>query len=193
MVKLGESKLRDPLRILVVDDEPEVRDLLRWVLSREGFSVAEAANGLSALQLIEMGSFDLLITDIDLPPPLDGLETVRRARVLSRKLKSLFISGKSEPSWDDAEQDDFVSKPFRNSELVGCVWELLTRGIPDENEMGGQAELGILEAKMHCLSQLRDKAIADGDVAEIRALNLKLGNAKSEWARLTGNRRRTAH
>jgi hypothetical protein len=118
---------------------------------------------------------------------------VRRARAISRKLKSLFISGKSEPSWDSAEQDDFVSKPFRNSELIGCVWELLTRGIFDENEGGDQAELGILEAKLHCLTQLRDKAIASRDVTATKAAELNIGRAKSEWARLTGNRRRMAH
>jgi CheY-like chemotaxis protein len=193
MVKLGEDKLRESPRILVVDDEPEIRDLLRGILSREGFSIAVAADGPTALKLVEIGCFDLLITDIDLPPPFDGLETVRRARAISRKLKSLFISGKSEPSWDSAEQDDFVSKPFRNSELIGCVWELLTRGIFDENEGGDQAELGILEAKLHCLTQLRDKAIASRDVTATKAAELNIGRAKSEWARLTGNRRRMAH
>lgn len=192
MVKLGGCRLTDSPRILVVEDESEIRDLLRWVLSREGFSVTEAADGQAALQLIENDSFDLLITDIHLPPPFDGLETVRRARALSGELKSLFISGKSEPTWDNAERDDFVAKPFKNSDLVGCVWELLTRPTP-ENGIGNQAELGILEAKIRCLTQRRDEAIAAGDAAAIRAADLKLGDAKSAWARLTSNRERTAH
>jgi len=64
---------------------------------------------LSALELIKQNNFDVLITDIRLPPPIDGVEIVRRARKCFPSLKSLFISGESECRWDDPEWDDFVS------------------------------------------------------------------------------------
>jgi DNA-binding response OmpR family regulator len=193
MVKSGEYALSRAVQILVVDDEIEVRDLVRSVLSREGFAVSEAADGSTALKLIESGSFDLLITDIGLPPPLDGLEMVRRARAHSRELKSLFISGKCQPAWDDAERDDFVSKPFKSRDLVGCVWELLTRESSAAHEIGSNAELGLLEAEIRCLIQRRDDAIAAGDDRLTGALESNLLEAESAREQLIKNWQRSAH
>ena len=68
-----------------------------------------------------------MITDIGLPPPLDGIETVRHARECNPALRSLFISGSGAARWHDPARDDFVSKPFNESELLGCVWELFLR------------------------------------------------------------------
>jgi DNA-binding response OmpR family regulator len=115
-------------KILIIDDDAEICLLLGSMLRREGFLVVTAADGMSALELIRHNDFDILITDICLPPPLDGIETVRRARNCFPGLRSLFISGNGECRWDDPRVDDFVSKPFHDRELVGCVWELLTRG-----------------------------------------------------------------
>src|SRR5580704_6056430 len=117
-------------RILVIDDDPEVCALLQSLLHCEGFPVWTAEDGLSALDMIKNGEFDLLITDIGLPPPLDGIETVRRARECDPSLRSLFISGTGTARWDDPTCDDFVSKPFNSRELVGCIWELFSRRVP---------------------------------------------------------------
>jgi DNA-binding response OmpR family regulator len=119
-----------PPRILVIDDDPEVCSLLQSLLRHEGFPVSTAGDGPSALELIENGGFDLLITDICLPPPIDGIETVRRARKRDPGLRSLFISGTGTARWDDPAYDDFVSKPFNTRELVGCIWELFSRQVP---------------------------------------------------------------
>jgi DNA-binding response OmpR family regulator len=117
-------------RILIVDDDPDICDLLRSMLLREGFLVRTAGDGASALELIKWNDFDLMITDIGLPPPMDGVETVRRARECRPALRSLFISGGGECRWDDPDRDDFVSKPFQEREVLGCVWELFSRGWP---------------------------------------------------------------
>jgi CheY-like chemotaxis protein len=119
-----------PLRILVIDDDPEICLLLRSMLRREGFQVCAAEDGPSALELIGRRGFDLLITDIRLPPPMDGVETVRRARTLNPDLRSLFISGGSEAQGADPDCDDFVRKPFNQREIIGCIWELVTRRLP---------------------------------------------------------------
>jgi DNA-binding response OmpR family regulator len=116
-----------PPRILVVDDDPEICTLLTATLRHEGFAVCAAEDGRSALEMIERCDFDLLITDIRLPPPIDGIEMVRQARKHSPGLRSLFISGAGSVRWDDPDNDDFVAKPFYVRELVGCVWELLSR------------------------------------------------------------------
>jgi CheY-like chemotaxis protein len=69
-----------PPRILVIDDDPEICALLSSMLRREGFPVCTAEDGPSAPEKIKRTEFDLLITDIGLPPPIDGIEVVRRAR-----------------------------------------------------------------------------------------------------------------
>jgi CheY-like chemotaxis protein len=101
------------------------------MLRREGFSVSTATDGPSALELIKTEDFDLLITDIGLPPPMDGVEIVKRARVCLPGLRSLFISGGGQCRWDDPDRDNFVSKPFYDREVLGCVWELLSRRLQD--------------------------------------------------------------
>jgi DNA-binding response OmpR family regulator len=117
-------------RILIIDDDPDVCALLSSMLGREGFAVRTAEDGPSALALIREGDVDLLITDVGLPPPMDGIETVRRARACYPGLRSLFISGAGVPRWVDRDTDDFVSKPFREREIVGCIWELFSRRVP---------------------------------------------------------------
>jgi DNA-binding response OmpR family regulator len=116
-------------RILIIEDDPDIAAMLCSMLSREGFPVSTAEDGTTALDLIEKGGIDLLIADIGLPPPLDGLETVRRARQCNPAIRSLFISGSGAARVPDPARDDFVSKPFNERELLGCVWELFSRRV----------------------------------------------------------------
>ena len=117
-------------RILVIDDDPEIQSMLSTMLSTNGFAVCTAEDGPSALKLVESDHFDLLITDLRLPPPLDGIETVKLARKIAPHLRSLFISGSAGPQCDNPNCDDFVSKPFTGRELVGCILELFLRETP---------------------------------------------------------------
>jgi DNA-binding response OmpR family regulator len=71
-----------------------------------------------------------MVTDIGLPGGLDGLQTARCARVKHPELKCLFISGRHEPVVCDRERDDFMAKPFRRPELLGCVWKVLRGNFP---------------------------------------------------------------
>jgi CheY-like chemotaxis protein len=123
-------------RILVIDDDPEIQTMLAGMLCGHGFAVSAVEDGASALKLIESDHhFDLLITDIRLPPPLDGIETVRLARKMAPHLRSLFISGSAPPQCDNPNYDDFVSKPFTGRELVGCILELFLRDAPGTDRM----------------------------------------------------------
>src|SRR5438552_19186914 len=80
----------NPRRILIVDDEPGVRDYVAEVLREAGFVVAAARDGLEAMRKIEAGEqFDLVLTDIRMPG-LDGFELVRRAKQGSPDLRVLF-------------------------------------------------------------------------------------------------------
>lgn len=116
--------------ILVVDDDGDVRDAIRTVLIEGGFLVETAATGWEAIAIIEERHFDLVVADIRLPGGLSGLDMAQRTRARHPLLKCLFISGKAEPIVCDPELDDFVAKPFRASELLGCVWKVLQGNLP---------------------------------------------------------------
>jgi CheY-like chemotaxis protein len=104
-------------RILVVDDDEGMRDLIGSVLSEAGLVVATAPKAWCALDMLADNEFDLMVTDIGLPGGLNGLELVRYARARHPTLKSLFISGTADAVLDDLKQDDFVAKTLSPSEV----------------------------------------------------------------------------
>jgi DNA-binding response OmpR family regulator len=116
--------------ILVVEDDEEVCATISQMLTGNGFQVQTAGSGLEALAIIDEHPFDLLIADIGLPSGISGLELTQCARARHPALKCLFISGKRGPIVVDRELDDFMAKPFRAFELIGCVWKVLRGNSP---------------------------------------------------------------
>lgn len=118
------------MKILVVDDDPRLRDLLRVALERAGFAVLTAGDGQSALVRAARDRPDLVVLDIGLPE-LDGLEVCRRIRARS-DLPVLFLTARD----DEIDRvlglelgaDDYVTKPFSPREVVARVRAILRRG-----------------------------------------------------------------
>ena len=108
------------MRILVVDDEPTILDLLRTACEADGHDVTTCETSLAARDFLTAHKVDLLITDIVMPPP-DGLQLVREARTLQPNLAAIVITGHSSKySLDevmDAGAADLLFKPFRVQEL----------------------------------------------------------------------------
>jgi DNA-binding response OmpR family regulator len=116
-------------RIMVVDDDPHIRELVNLYLSDEGFEIVESANGEEAWRYISEQSVEMVILDI-MMPKLDGFELCRRIRALG-DMPILIITAKSE-----ADQkikgfrlgtDDYLTKPFDPTEMVLRVKALLKR------------------------------------------------------------------
>ena len=116
--------------ILVVEDDDEVRQVISDTLMSRGFRVRTAATASEALAIVEEQNFDLVVADIRLPGGLDGLQMAQQVRSRHPLLKCLFISGQGDPIVCDPELDDFVAKPFRPVELLGCVWKALHGNLP---------------------------------------------------------------
>ncbi|WEG14778.1 response regulator transcription factor [Pullulanibacillus sp. KACC 23026] len=117
--------------LLVVDDDPHIRELIRVILSHEGLSVLEAADGKAGLQLIESEKIDLMILDI-MMPNMDGWELCREVRAYySEALPILMLTAKGETKQKvkgfDLGADDYMVKPFAPEELVARVKALLKR------------------------------------------------------------------
>jgi CheY-like chemotaxis protein len=114
------------VRILVVDDDADVRALIDDILQDAGFATAVAADGRAALERLGGEAFDLLVSDIRMPG-MDGFELARRAREMRPDLPVIFVSAYS-PTFDLQAGDEFIRKPFRPRELVGSIRSLLCRG-----------------------------------------------------------------
>lgn len=112
--------------ILLVEDEPAVRQLFALALVRAGYRVHETRNGLEALDVFDRHgeSIDLLLTDIRMPL-MGGAELTRQLRAKRPALKLLCISGYAGDQYDPAA--DFLAKPFSRTELLAKLREILDR------------------------------------------------------------------
>jgi len=119
-------------RILVADDDPAIRKVVREALSREGFEVETAADGRQAVERAEVAPFDLVITDLAMPN-LDGRGVVREIRMRS-EIPILVLTVRAEEKEKvallDAGADDYVVKPFGVAEILARVRALLRRRGP---------------------------------------------------------------
>jgi two-component system KDP operon response regulator KdpE len=110
-------------RILVVDDEQQITMVMRSGLTKHGFDVRVASEGESALELFELWTPDLVITDLSMPN-MDGLEVCRRLRAVS-KVPIIVLSVKGDEAVKiealDAGADDYVTKPFAMGEFLARV------------------------------------------------------------------------
>ncbi len=114
--------------ILIVDDEPSIREVVRLYLQREGFVVDAAADGATALELASTRRPDLVVLDLMLPG-LDGLEVYRRLRSVDVPVIMLTAKGAEHDRIAGLEMgaDDYVVKPFNPRELVARVKTVLRR------------------------------------------------------------------
>ncbi len=134
------------MRIVVIEDEPPLRDQLAGVLRRAGYAVDLAADGNEGLYALREYPADLAIVDLGLPG-VAGLELVRLARAAGRRLPILILTARDR--WQDkvagleAGADDYVTKPFQAEEILARVQALLRRaaGYADPVLRAGPIEL----------------------------------------------------
>ena len=121
---------RSNARILVVDDEQMLLDMVGDALTFAGYEVSAAGDGLTALSMVRAGRPDLVILDVNMPEP-DGFQVARSLRASHPDLPILFLTARSE--MDDLRTgfesggDDYLTKPFRLEELRLRVGALLRR------------------------------------------------------------------
>jgi len=117
-------------RLMVVDDDPHIRELIRVFLEKEGFEIQEAADGEEALSLFASTPADLVILDI-MMPKMDGWELCRELRRYYDDIPLLMLTAKAETAQKikgfELGTDDYLVKPFEPAELVVRVKALLKR------------------------------------------------------------------
>jgi DNA-binding response OmpR family regulator len=126
-------------RLLLAEDDDDVRSTLARALRREGYEVDEVRDGLAAAQAGIEDTHDLLLLDLGLPG-IDGLEVCRRVRAARPAVGILIITGRSAEldavAGLDAGADDYVAKPFRLAELLARVRARVRALPPDSLEAG---------------------------------------------------------
>lgn len=119
-----------PRKVLLVDDDPHIRQLLAFAFAKAGIATAEAVDGEEALASLQAAPADLVVLDINMPR-MDGLEVCRRLRALNCTVPILFLSSRD----DEIDRvlgielgaDDYVVKPFSPREVVARVGAILRR------------------------------------------------------------------
>lgn len=116
-----------PIRILVVDDEPPIRKLLRTALGAQGYDVVEAETGAAALMALRVGNTGLVVLDLGLPG-MDGFEVITRIRAPDahgRLVPIVVLSSRDDEAGKvralDLGADDYVTKPFGAEELLARI------------------------------------------------------------------------
>ena len=136
-------------KILLVDDEPDILEMIGFNLEREGFEVYTAPNGRKALELARTHSPDLILLDV-MMPEMDGMETCRELRDDARLKNTIiaFLTARNEDysqiAGFDAGADDYISKPIKPRVLVSRVKALLRRGVPTTAEVPKRDLAGIV-------------------------------------------------
>lgn len=120
------------MKVLVVDDETLIRNVIKEYLEHESYEVVEAENGLEAIQKVKQETFDLLIMDI-MMPKMDGLEAIREIAKLA-PIPTIMLSARKE-EYDklmgfELGIDDYITKPFSPKELLARIKAIMKRVHP---------------------------------------------------------------
>jgi two-component system KDP operon response regulator KdpE len=133
-------------RILVVDDDPQIRRVMRMTLTGQGYEVDDAKEGEAALNKLREGRFDLVLLDMNMPG-MGGLETCSAIRAQSEVAIIMLTVRDAEIDKVealDAGADDYITKPYNPPELLARIRAALRR-VPSAQEPTGRISLGAVE------------------------------------------------
>jgi DNA-binding NtrC family response regulator len=156
-----------PVNILVVDDDRDTRELLREVLSEEGYNVVTSSSGEEALQVGKQECFDVIISDMKLGPDLSGLDVLKAYKTLQPESEVILITafGTMETAIEALKGGafDYLSKPFKIDELLVQVGRALeNRNLIRENrdlkrQLGSQVQLSSLVGRSPAMLEVYKK------------------------------------
>jgi two-component system alkaline phosphatase synthesis response regulator PhoP len=136
-------------KILIVDDEPDILDLIAYNLNKEGYLYITASNGIEAIQMAKKHHPDLILLDI-MMPKLDGIETCRQLRAMPefKNTYMVFLTARSEEyseiSGFNVGADDYIAKPIKPRALISRINAILRRHTVADIAVSLKLEIGDL-------------------------------------------------
>ena len=161
-------------KVLIADDDEKIRELLELYLTKEGFSVEQAADGAEAILKAQQLKPDLIVLDI-MMPVMDGMEVCRQVRKFSR-VPIIMLTARTED--EDRIQglelgaDDYLAKPFNPRELVARVKAVLRRAAGSSEDAAGRAE--VLQFPQLTINHQEYVAISSGNTVQLTAKEMEL-------------------
>jgi two-component system, OmpR family, alkaline phosphatase synthesis response regulator PhoP len=161
-------------KILVVDDEEDILELVRYNLVKEGYRVVCVASGEQALKAAKEGSPDLILLDLMLPG-LDGLDVCRRLKSdpLTNTIPIIMLTAKGEEAdivtGLELGADDYVTKPFSPRVLLARLKACFRRGRPEDAD-----ETAILRVGDFTINPSRHEVLVDGEPAPLTATEFRI-------------------
>ncbi|MEM5948265.1 response regulator [Spirochaetia bacterium 38H-sp] len=155
--------------VLVVDDEPDIRELVAFNLEREGYRVSTAEDGNTALQIVRSELPDVVVLDLMLPGK-DGLEVCRdlKADKATTNIPIIMLTAKAEEAdiviGLELGADDYVTKPFSPRVLLARIKAVLKRVKTEKTDVTGLVSIGILS-----IDPLKHRAEVEGKAVELSA------------------------
>jgi DNA-binding response OmpR family regulator len=158
-------------RVLIIDDEPAIRDSVAYALRGDGFEVEEVADGETGLERALQGDHDVIVLDLMLPG-MSGTEICRRLRAESAVPVIMLTARGAEVDRVlglEIGADDYVTKPFSMAELIGRIRAILRRRELDRSGRADKLRVGSLE-----LDPLRHEARVAGELKRLTPSEFKL-------------------
>ncbi|MFY9518584.1 MAG: response regulator transcription factor [Schleiferiaceae bacterium] len=162
--------------ILLVDDDPDIREFVTFNLAKEGYNVVTAKDGAEGVEAVKKHRPDLVLLDV-MMPGMDGIEACEAIRTNPNIASTLiaFLSARGEDysqvAGFDAGADDYITKPIRPKVLVSRVKALLRRNVK-ESEPVGNIERGDLLINLEKYQVFRDGEVVDMPRKEFELLHL---------------------
>jgi two-component system OmpR family response regulator len=161
----------EPIKVLVVDDEPNIRDLLTTSLKFNGFSVYAVSNGNDAVLAAEKGKPDIILLDVMLPDQ-SGFAVTKKIRSMGIDVPVLFLSARDETEDKitglTVGGDDYITKPFSLDEIVARINAILRRSQKVETEES------VLEVGEISMNEDAHEVFVNGDTVEFSPTEYKL-------------------
>ena len=168
-------------KILLVDDEADILELIKYNLEKEGFEVKVAYNGRSGIEVAKSFVPDLILLDV-MMPEMDGVETCLELRSISELKHAIiaFLTARGEDysqiAGFDAGADDYITKPIKPRVLVSKVKALLRRSEKEEEEVKLSSKLSIDEERYVVLCEGKEIILPKKEFELLKLLLSKPGN-----------------